>query len=284
MTNLLINEPPLQVLPSLAVKVGLNEAIVVQQIHYWIGISKNVRDGYTWVYKTFDDWQDEFPFWSKRTIERTISVLEKNGILVSASYNKLKFDRTKWYRINYEKFKEASNEVSRQNDGIESVEMTGTIRQDDIMEYTKMTATESDKMTVPITREYTETTTENTSEKEIVDTADFSLVFERIINYLNQLAGTNYKHTTKKTQQLIRARLKEKFTVGDFQQVIEKKVATWSNDSKMVKYLRPETLFGTKFESYLNEKVGEQHGQNNGSNLQGNQKSRPGIFGNYCSD
>ena len=101
--NLLISEPPLQVLPSLAVKVGLNEAIVLQQFHYWLQRSKKVRDGYKWVYNSYQDWNKQFPFWSLSTLKRTIKSLEKNGYLVSGNYNKAKFDKTKWYRIDYSK-------------------------------------------------------------------------------------------------------------------------------------------------------------------------------------
>ena len=51
--SLLISEPPLQVLPSLAVKIGLNEAIILQQVHYWLLKSNNIRDGYKWVYNSY---------------------------------------------------------------------------------------------------------------------------------------------------------------------------------------------------------------------------------------
>lgn len=74
-----------------------------------------------------------------------------------------------------------------------------------------------------------------------------------IVFYLNQIAGTNYKPTSKKTQTLIKARLKEGYTLTDFKTVIEKKCSKWQRDPKMAQYLRPETLFGSKFESYLNE-------------------------------
>ncbi len=76
-----------------------------------------------------------------------------------------------------------------------------------------------------------------------------------IVDYLNEVARTKYLKTSKKTQTLIRARLKQGFTVDDFKAVIDKKVNQWQNDINMSKYIRPETLFGTKFESYLNEKV-----------------------------
>jgi hypothetical protein len=105
--NLLIQEEPLIVLPSLAVKVGLNEAIVLQQIHYWVQLNKkmknNFRDGYYWTYNTYEQWQKQFPFWHVITIKRIIASLEKKGLIISANYNKLSIDRTKWYRIDYER-------------------------------------------------------------------------------------------------------------------------------------------------------------------------------------
>lgn len=78
---------------------------------------------------------------------------------------------------------------------------------------------------------------------------------EQIISYLNLICNTNYKSTTKKTIEFISARLKESFTIEDFKTVIDKKYAEWGQDSKMSAFLRPETLFGNKFESYLNQPI-----------------------------
>lgn len=78
-------------------------------------------------------------------------------------------------------------------------------------------------------------------------------IYKDIVEYLNSKTGSRYKHTTKKTRRLIRARWNEGFRKNDFFTVIDKKTAEWINDPKMAKYLRPETLFGTKFESYLNQ-------------------------------
>jgi hypothetical protein len=101
---LLINESPLQVLPSLATAIGLNEAIVLQQVHYWLTRSTNIRDGRAWVYKTYPEWKEEFPFWSEDTIGRTVRKLETSGILLSTDkYNQIATDRTKWYSIDYDK-------------------------------------------------------------------------------------------------------------------------------------------------------------------------------------
>lgn len=103
--NLLANESPLLVLPSLAKEIGLNEVIVLQQLHFRTLISRNVRDGHKWIYKTYEEWkEEEFPFWSVDTIKRTIRKLEKSGFIVSTnSYNRMKMDKTKWYRIDYTK-------------------------------------------------------------------------------------------------------------------------------------------------------------------------------------
>lgn len=81
--------------------------------------------------------------------------------------------------------------------------------------------------------------------------------YKEIVDYLNNLAGTNYRASSKKTQHLIKARINEGFTLEDFRVVIEKKTREWINDNKMKAYIRPETLFGTKFEGYLNQPVKE---------------------------
>lgn len=78
---------------------------------------------------------------------------------------------------------------------------------------------------------------------------------DKVIDYLNEKAGTKYMANSQKTKQLIETRFKEGFKVQDFITVIDNKVADWLKDQDMVKYLRPITLFGTKFESYLNQQA-----------------------------
>jgi len=89
-------------------------------------------------------------------------------------------------------------------------------------------------------------------EKEEKEEKGVSLVSE-IISILNSVCKTHYKPDSKKSTELIKARIKEGFTVEDFRTVIEKKHAEWSQDEKMSAFLRPETLFGNKFEGYLNQ-------------------------------
>ncbi len=107
-SHLLINEPPLQVSPTLAAQVGLNEAIVLQQVHYWLvnpkcqGVIDD--DGNKWIYNSYEEWQeDNFPFWSVPTIQRVFLSLESKGVLLSAQFWAQKRDMRKFYRINYER-------------------------------------------------------------------------------------------------------------------------------------------------------------------------------------
>lgn len=86
------------------------------------------------------------------------------------------------------------------------------------------------------------------------DSIDQDNIYTPVVEYLNAKAGTGYKPTGKKTQSLIRARQNDGFTLEDFKRVIDNKCAEWIS-TDMEQYLRPETLFGTKFESYLNAKT-----------------------------
>lgn len=104
-SDLLIKEPPLIVLPSLARLIGLNEAIILQQLHYWLDNQKAgaMRNGQKWIFNTYEEWQENFPFWSISTIQRIFSNLEKNGIVVAAQLDAKSRDMRKYYRIDYDK-------------------------------------------------------------------------------------------------------------------------------------------------------------------------------------
>jgi len=103
-TPLLIDEEPLLVPPRLAAAIGLNAAIVLQQVRYWLGDKRRpkVRDGRRWVYNTYPQWQAQFPFWSLATIKKTFRELEERGLLLASQrYNRAPTDRTKWYTIDF---------------------------------------------------------------------------------------------------------------------------------------------------------------------------------------
>lgn len=102
-SRLLIDEQPLQVVPSLACKMGLNRAMFLQQLHYWLQKSKHVRDGRSWVFNTYEGWHEQFPFWSAQAIKKIVLQLEARGIIETTDrYNKRGTDRTKWYTIDYD--------------------------------------------------------------------------------------------------------------------------------------------------------------------------------------
>lgn len=233
MSRLLINEPPLQVLPSLAREIGLNEAIMLQQMHYWLIKSSHEFEGVKWFYKTLEDWQTEFPFWSTMTIRRTLTNLEKQKVIRIGNFNKKKFDKTKWYTIEYQCVNRRCVQYeqtmcSNRTDGCVQFEQT-------------------------YTREYTETTTENNGSEEKPLKVVWTEETNHIIDYLNKRTGKKYSVKTKKTAQLIHKLLDNGFTVEDFERVIDFKCKQWLNNEKMNQYLRPRTLFSEKFEDYLNE-------------------------------
>lgn len=100
--NLLYIDRPLVINPALAERIGLNEAIILQQLNYWLtktgsGVS---HDGVQWVYNTYADWREQAPFFSERTIQRAILKLEQIGLIRSEMLKKSKGDRTKFYTIN----------------------------------------------------------------------------------------------------------------------------------------------------------------------------------------
>ena len=84
---------------------------------------------------------------------------------------------------------------------------------------------------------------------------DLTSFVHEVVSYLNEKAGTKYRDTSEKTKKLVVARWREGWREKEFRAVIDTKCADWLRNPDMAKYLRPETLFGTKFESYLNESI-----------------------------
>lgn len=112
--ELLFNEQPVVINRKLAKCLGLKEAVVFQQIHYWLELNKrtknNFRENKYWTYNSIKAWhENEFDFLSLRTVERTLQKLEKDGLLESKTFNKMAGDKTKWYTINYDKLLEVCN-------------------------------------------------------------------------------------------------------------------------------------------------------------------------------
>lgn len=102
-------------------------------------------------------------------------------------------------------------------------------------------------------------------------------IYSEIIDYLNSKANTNYRVNNKKTRASINARIAEGFTIDDFKRVIDIKSAEWLN-TNMQQYLRPETLFGTKFEGYLNQKITKQTGNYTSNNSKRHQENTSSSY------
>lgn len=128
MSNLLISEAPLIVLPSLAKAIGLNEALVLQQVHFWIGQSVNEYDGLKWMYRTDEKWIEEFSFWSESTLRRAVTSLKKSGLIrvekLARHFGGNSFDQKKYYTVIYPAVDllalQPSKTASSQNDQLQA--------------------------------------------------------------------------------------------------------------------------------------------------------------------
>ncbi len=139
------------VLPTLASTIGLNEAIILQQVHYWLDprINKNYINGSFWVYNTYHQWAKQFPFWSEITIRRTIRSLEKLNLLISNDFNKNPYLRLKWYTINYKELDIIEKKILLSKDNINSPDQIDQVTDDSYEHIDHLSR--SDRSTDPIT-------------------------------------------------------------------------------------------------------------------------------------
>lgn len=113
----LIDERAILLFPSLAKQIGLNNAIFIQQLHFWCDIADELgygklHNGERWVYKTAQEWKEkDFPFWSVVTIRRIINSLHDQGLIHAMYLDDDKWNRTLFYRINYSHCALASDQI-----------------------------------------------------------------------------------------------------------------------------------------------------------------------------
>lgn len=102
--SMLFNFRPLVINPELATRIGLNEAIVLQQVNYWINDKEQGVNhaGRRWVFNSYESWVKQFPFWSADTVKRAFTSLVKQGCLDVEQLNKSQHDRTNYYTINHD--------------------------------------------------------------------------------------------------------------------------------------------------------------------------------------
>ena len=117
----LFDEHPILIDKKLAAVIGFNEAVVLQQLNYWLhSNSAKEIDGRLWVYNSYDNWRkDNFPFWSTRTIRRIFDSCEKKGVILTGNFNKAGFDKTKWYSIDENRLNNLMDSPCGQNDQTE---------------------------------------------------------------------------------------------------------------------------------------------------------------------
>ena len=205
---------------DIAVKYGVNAAVLLQNLGYWIKQNEanetNYYDGNYWTYNSRRAYRELFPYMSERQINTAFQKLIDDGLVITGNYNKIAYDRTLWYAL---------------------TQKGKCILHFDIMENDEISNGNGQNET-PIPNINTNVFTDKKP-------------YKTIVSYLNEKAKTAYKTKTKDTQKHINARLAEGFTVDDFKTVIDKKCAEWIG-TEWEKFLRPSTLFGTKFEQYLN--------------------------------
>ncbi|ECR8384517.1 replication protein RepO [Salmonella enterica] len=226
MSRLLINEQPLLVLPSLACEIGLNEALMLQQIHYWMNTSKNFFEGRYWVYNSVSDWQTQFPFWSASTIKRALAKLEKLKLVDAGNFNSDAWDKTKWYSINYANLDSLSTTAkpvtnrSGQNDPIDGVKMGKASGQNDQSPQVKMT------------RSPTENTTENKDldppNPQKGEGDEWILAdAKKALEFYNEQTGTRCRDVKPFVLMLTPTQTREAYTLAELQLVIRWVLATW---------------------------------------------------------
>lgn len=109
----LLDGPGFFVNVELATNIGMNEAALLQQIHYWCCISadhdSNFKDGHYWVYKTYEEWAKELLWKSPTTAKEAIKELLRRGLIITGRYSYGNKNRTTWYRVDYDKVAELTS-------------------------------------------------------------------------------------------------------------------------------------------------------------------------------
>lgn len=243
--SLLLKVKPLVISPMLALRIGINEAIVLQQICYWLEDTTSgiEYDGKRWVYNSINAWNEQFPWWTAKTIQRTVSSLKKMGLIYVEQLKKSQHDQTNYYAINY-----ASPLLADTDNLSLSRETICPNRKGQSVPMDKDKLSQSIGSNCP---NVTEITTENTT--EITTTPSCQVATQpdeewstlhrsrEVLRHLNKVTGA--KHTEAQSSMgHIKSRLKDGFTVEELCLVVDYKHAHWEGTEEY-QYMRPKTLF-----------------------------------------
>ena len=191
--------------------------------------------------------EKSFSFWSISTINRAVNKLIDEGYIIEGNYNKMKYDKTRWFALNFETLNELESISINRDD-------TGVFHNDTRSNHNDTRPIQNDT-TIP------EITTEITTEKNHSPAKAEQIPYKEIIEYLNEKTDKNISYKSKGNRNLISARWNEDYTLEDFKKVIDNKVADWlgtgvtfTNGNKAETYLHPSTLFRqSNFDKYLNQ-------------------------------
>ena len=185
--------------------------------------------------------------YSKDVVERLLERMEYTHDVIRYSKDEKELLLLNWGKYNWTKSLDLQKPLIKQIEEIKTPEFR-TFLEKSLEGLNRVSRGSRDPLKTSVTVTVLKENNNNSVIENDLDT------IKEIIEYLNSKSFKKYRATPEKTKRLIRARLNEGFTVEDFKKVIDTKVTEWLNDPKMNTYLRPETLFGTKFESYLNQK------------------------------
>ncbi|QJU39040.1 conserved phage C-terminal domain-containing protein [Serratia marcescens] len=249
--SLLLPSRPIVVIPELAMRVGLNEAMLLQQVHYWVTETTSgiEHDGRRWVYNTIAEWMEQFPFLSESSIKRAFASLKAQGVIYVEKLSNDPRDKTNFYAINYA-HRVLSHEVNLTPcNGSNCTDAAG---QNEPVQKVKMTRCNGPKRAVL----HTEITTEKKEPPLTpppVDNsgADKNQTAGEVFCFLNSLTGAK----TRPDQQALRAileRLADGYSQTELELVAEHRTDQLLNNPTLAHMLAPNLLFAAKtFGSYL---------------------------------
>lgn len=191
-----------------------------------------------WFYKTSPSLEEETGL-SNHKQSKIIEELTKLGILEQENKG---MPMKRYFRINFNKIEELVFKKNSKNSKPSNEEIEKQV-------FKNFESKDSKKLNACIEK--------ISNNKEYINNnlnKKLNNIYKEAVDYLNEKAGTKYKYNSKNTTKHIQARIREGYTLEDFKTVIDKKCSEWLN-TDMEKYLCPETLFGSKFEKYLNQKI-----------------------------
>lgn len=228
---------------QVAVEFGVNAAVLLKNIGFWVeknaSNGRNLRDGRYWTYNSQSAFEAQFPYMSRYNIRTALDKLEEGGMIESGCFNKLPYDKTKWYTL---------TQVGASACGLTSLLPAIVQKQPTHCAKTANALCENGQ---PIPDRSTDRSTDKS--KSYCPNPKRAEAIGRVIGHLNEVAHKSYRSSSKKSAQSVSARLAEGYTEEQLFHVIDVKCEEWLG-TDMEKFLRPETLFApSHIEGYVNQ-------------------------------